>query len=86
MPLASITIWSGGNSTSQSEPSDAIRSLPSEQHTHPLGKLTTPVSLVAARSSASIPIDPKSLTITPSRRPSGSRSNLLSNVVFPAPR
>ena len=88
-PLTSTTMWSSEASVSKRPAKASCNPEPIVQQTHPFGRLTIwpePESNPALSRSTSMPIEPKSLTITPIRRPSGCRSRWLISVVLPAPR
>ena len=84
-PLASSTMYSGRSGRSMTWITASERSSRIEQQTQPLARLITSLSTSTTRS-ASMLIEPKSLTRTPTFIPWSPLRMRLSRVVLPAPR
>ena len=84
-PLASSRMYSGCSGRSMVATTDSIKSSRIVQHTHPFARLITSPS-TPTTSSASMLIDPKSLTSTATRSPWSPRRMRFRSVVLPAPR
>src|SRR5208282_2277041 len=84
-PLASSRMYSMASGRASRSLTDATRSSRIWQQTQPLDRLIM-LSFTPTTSSASMLIEPKSLTRTPTRRPWLPVRMRFSNVVLPAPR
>src|SRR5208337_1329768 len=84
-PLASSRMYSMDSGRASNATTDSTRSSRIWQHTQPLDRLIM-LSFTPTTSSASMLIEPKSLTRTPTRNPWSPVRMRFSSVVLPAPR